>query len=215
MDGHFVPNISFGSVVMKSLRPKTDLIFDVHLMIENPDLYIDEFAEAGADIITIHAEATKHVHRSIQKIIETGKKAGIAINPGTHLTNIIEVLEMVDLVLIMSVNPGFGGQKMIGNCIDKVERLASLRDKMGLNFMIEIDGGVTLKNAKEVANAGADLIVAGSAIFGSEDVEATTKQFAELIKDDYDTMAESGAMPGGLEEMAGASSDPKKGGHEH
>ena len=186
MDGHFVPNISFGPSVVKALRSKTDIIFDVHLMIENPDFYIDQFVDAGADIITVHAEACTHLHRTLQKIRETGKKVGVSINPATPITDLIEVLGMVDLVLVMSVNPGFGGQKMIDSCIDKVERLAGLRDRMQLNFLIEIDGGVTLDNAKEVMEAGCDIIVAGAAVFGAESIEDRVAEFVQVIKGEYD-----------------------------
>jgi ribulose-phosphate 3-epimerase len=182
MDGHFVPNISFGSVVLKALRDKSDMIFDVHLMIENPDQYIEEFADAGAEIITVHQEACPHLHRTIQKIKEAGKKVGVSINPATPITSIFEVLDDIDLVLIMSVNPGFGGQSLIESCVDKVARLAMLKAKHGYKFKIEIDGGVTLENVQMIKDAGAEVIVAGSAVFGAEDIEQRVKDFIEILE---------------------------------
>ena len=180
MDGHFVPNITIGPLVVSSLRNKSNMVFDVHLMIENPEAYIDEFAKAGSDIICIHAESTKHVHRAIQKIKEHGIKAGIALNPATDVSTIKYVLEDVDMVLVMSVNPGFGGQSFIPSAIDKIKEIKSIINEKNLNIEIEVDGGVKLNNAKEVLNAGADILVAGSAVFGAENVEETVKEFLAI-----------------------------------
>ena len=180
MDGHFVPNITIGPLVVSSLRNKSNMVFDVHLMIENPEAYIDEFAKAGSDIICIHVESTRHVHRAIQKIKEHGIKAGIALNPATDISTIKYVLEDVDMVLVMSVNPGFGGQSFIPSAIDKIKEIKSIINEKNLNIEIEVDGGVKLDNAKEVLNAGADILVAGSAVFGSENVEETVKEFLAI-----------------------------------
>ena len=180
MDGHFVPNISFGATVMKSLLGKTKMPFDVHLMIENPDAYIKEFATENTAYITVHQEACPHLHRTIREIKALGVKAGVSINPATSLSTLDYILEEVDLVLIMSVNPGFGGQKFITSALEKVEALKEIRDCQQLNFEIEIDGGITLGNIKEVVAAGVDIVVAGFAVFGAEDVESRTKEFVNL-----------------------------------
>jgi len=180
MDGHFVPNISFGATVMKSLLGKTKMPFDVHLMIENPDQYIKEFASENTAYITVHQEACPHLHRTIQEIKALGVKAGVSINPATSLSTLDYILEEVDLVLIMSVNPGFGGQKFINSALEKVEALKEIREFNNLNFEIEIDGGITLENLEEVVDAGVDIVVAGSAVFGAEDVESRTKEFVNL-----------------------------------
>lgn len=180
MDGHFVPNISFGATVMKSLLGKTKMPFDVHLMIENPDKYIKEFASENTAYITVHQEACPHLHRTIQEIKALGVKAGVSINPATSLSTLDYILEEVDLVLIMSVNPGFGGQKFITSALEKVEALKEIREFNNLNFEIEIDGGITLENLEEVVDAGVDIVVAGSAVFGAEDVESRTKEFVNL-----------------------------------
>jgi ribulose-phosphate 3-epimerase len=169
MDGHFVPNISFGMPIMKSIRPITKMLFDVHLMIENVDQFIQGFVEAGADLITIHQEAGVHIDRSIQLIKSQGVKAGISLNPATPVDTIKHLLPVLDLVLIMSVNPGFGGQKFIGYSLDKVTELAKIREEKGYTFLIEVDGGVTPDNAAEVSKAGADVLVAGSAVFKTDD----------------------------------------------
>ncbi len=165
MDGMFVPSISFGMPLMKSIRPCTDRIFDVHLMIEEPVRYIDDFAEAGADLITVHAEACKHLDRTIEAIKEKGLLAGVAINPATPLSAIEWVLPKVDMVLIMTVNPGFGGQKLIPYTLDKVRALRAMIEKADLKTDIEVDGGINLENVTEAMDAGANIIVAGSAVF--------------------------------------------------
>jgi ribulose-phosphate 3-epimerase len=180
MDGHFVPNITIGPLVVEALRPKSKLFFDVHLMIENPDFYIPQFAKAGADIITVHAEACTHLHRTIQNIKENGVKAGVAFNPATPLDALEYVLEDLDMVLLMSVNPGFGGQSFIKSSLGKIEKLKKMIDEKGLNIDIEVDGGVKLNNLKEVVLAGANVIVAGSAIFCSNDIESTIKEFKRI-----------------------------------
>jgi len=182
MDGHFVPNISFGPLVLNSISGKTDLIKDVHLMIENPDFYIEEFVKAGADIIVVHKEACPHIHRTIQNIKSFGVKAGVSINPGTSLHEIEEIIEYVDMVLIMSVNHGFGGQSFIESSIDKIKRLKKIIDEKGLNVDIEIDGGVKLDNVKSIVDAGANVIVAGSAIFKTEDYKLTVEKFRKEIE---------------------------------
>lgn len=170
MDGAFVPNITFGAPVIKCLRKNSKMIFDCHLMIENPDARIDDFVAAGADIITVHVEACKHIHRTIQSIKEKGIKAGVAINPGTPLESIEWILDDVDMILIMSVNPGFGGQKYIEACTEKIQLLKEIIEDRNLNIDIQVDGGITSSNIKKVVEAGANIIVAGSAIFGKEDI---------------------------------------------
>jgi len=165
MDGIFVPSISFGMPVIKSIRKETKRVFDVHLMIEEPDRYIEDFKASGADIITVHAEACKHLDRTIMHIKDAGLKAGVALNPATPLESIKHVLGIVDMVLIMSVNPGFGGQKYISYCTQKIADLKAMIEQAGVNVDIEVDGGVTLDNVEEVLNAGANVIVAGSAVF--------------------------------------------------
>ena len=180
MDGHFVPNISFGAAVMKSLNGKTELPYDVHLMIENPDKYLEDFVTDKTEYITVHQEACIHLHRTVQHIKGLGIKAGVSINPATSLTMIEEILDDIDLVLIMSVNPGFGGQKFIPSALSKIERLAKIREERGLKFKIEVDGGVTLNNAAQIANVGADILVAGSAVFGVDDIVNRTQDFKKL-----------------------------------
>ena len=181
MDGHFVPNISFGATVMKSLIGKTALPFDVHLMIERPDDYLEDFVTDNTRYITVHQEACIHLNRTIQHIKNTGVKAGVSINPATPLWTIEEVLDDVDMILIMSVNPGFGGQKLIPSALDKVRKLNEMRKNTGYDFEIEIDGGVTLDNVREVTEAGVDIVVAGSAVFGADDIQETTGKFVEII----------------------------------
>ena len=169
MDGHFVPNITIGPLIVRSLRPladETGAILDVHLMIENPDAYVDAFAEAGADIITVHVEAAPHLHRTIQAIKAAGAKAGVTLNPATPLSSLEEILPDIDLALIMSVNPGFGGQSYIPGSTDKIRRLRGMLDAIGSSAYLEVDGGVKAGNVAEVTGAGADVIVAGSAVFG-------------------------------------------------
>ncbi len=176
MDGHFVPNITIGPPVIKRLRPVTDLPFDVHLMIENPDLYIDDFIDAGADIVTVHAEACTHLHRTLQRIRQRGKKAGVALNPSTSLTAIEWVLQDVDMVLIMTVNPGFGGQVYIDSMTQKVRELKYMVLRKGIDVDIEVDGGIDPNTAKRVIHAGANVLVAGTAVFNADDaVEMITE----------------------------------------
>ncbi len=171
MDGHFVPNITIGPLVVRSIKPKTSLPLDVHLMIENPDLYIEDFVKSGADLISVHAEATNHLHRTIHLIKDLGAKASVAINPATSLHVLDYVLEDLDMVLIMTVNPGFGGQSFINQMIPKIEELREKIKYRGLNIDIEVDGGVNDKTCKDVIDAGANVLVAGSYIFKQEDRE--------------------------------------------
>lgn len=178
MDGHFVPNITIGPLVVKALRPKSRLVFDVHLMIENPDSYIPQFAEAGADIISVHAEACPHLNRTLQNIKSHGIKAAVALNPATPLEYLDYIIDDIDMVLLMSVNPGFGGQKFIESTIRKIERLKSIINDRKID--IEIDGGVNLKNAGDIIKAGANVIVAGSAVFKSSDIEKTILDFKKI-----------------------------------
>ena len=168
MDGHFVPDITFGPGLIKALRPHSKLFFDVHLMISNPDQYIQEFANAGADMIVVHAEACTHLHRTIQSIHATGKKAGVALNPATSLSVLDYILPELDMVLLMSVNPGFGGQKFI-NIVPKLERLMEMCKEQNVQPLIQVDGGITAETAPLVKNAGANVLVAGSAVFGKPD----------------------------------------------
>jgi ribulose-phosphate 3-epimerase len=172
MDGRFVPNITIGPLVVKALRPITDLPLDVHLMIVEPDNYIEDFAKAGADWITVHAEACAHLDRSIQHIKSTGVKAGVALNPHTPESVLDYVLEQLDLVLVMSVNPGFGGQSLIERVFPKIERIAERIDQLGLTTLIEVDGGVKQHNARQFINAGANVLVSGSGVFGAADRKA-------------------------------------------
>jgi ribulose-phosphate 3-epimerase len=181
MDGHFVPNISFGAPVMKSLKGKTALFMDVHLMIENPDQYIGDFVDAGADLINVHIEACTHVHRTIQLIKSYGVKAAVTLNPGTPLVTIEEILPELDMVLLMSVNPGFGGQSYIDATTDKIRRLRAMIDNKGLTCDIQVDGGINLNNVKAVVDAGANIFVAGSAIFNTESIKNTIKAFREKL----------------------------------
>lgn len=181
MDGHFVPNLTIGPLVLKDIRKCTKLPIDVHLMIENPDQYIPDFAKAGADWISVHVETCQHLHRTIQLIRELGKKAGVVLNPHTPLSSIDEILPELDFVLIMSVNPGFGGQKLIPSCIDKIVKLKSTLKERGLDHIfIEIDGGVKLDNLKSVIDAGTDVVVSGSGIFNTEDPIATIQQMKQV-----------------------------------
>ena len=180
MDGAFVPSISFGMPVIQSLRKISNMTFDVHLMIENPDRYLDEFAAIGADILTVHAEACTHLDRTIQKIHQLGQKAGVALNPATPLSVIEWVLPEVDMVLLMSVNPGFGGQKYIPYVTDKIRALRAMMDGRGLETDIEVDGGVSLANVSSVLEAGANVMVAGSAVFRGDAAE-NVKAFLEKL----------------------------------
>ena len=180
MDGMFVPSISFGLPVIRSIRPCTDRIFDVHLMIEEPGRYIEDFVGAGADLITVHAESCKHLNRTIASIKERGILAGVALNPATPLQAVEYVLEKVDMVLIMTVNPGFGGQKFIPYTLQKVRDLKKMIDARGLKTDIEVDGGVNLSNVEEIMSAGANIIVAGSAVFNG-DVAENTQMFLDIL----------------------------------
>lgn len=182
MDGKFVPSISFGMPVIKSIREITELIFDVHLMVDNPERYINEFADCGADIITIHAESTSHLNRAVMAVKELGLKVGVALNPATPLSVLEYVLDDVDMVLIMTVNPGFGGQKYISEMTDKIRELRSMVKKRNLDLDIEVDGGIKLDNVKKVLAAGANVIVAGSAVFGRA-TEDNTKAFMKILND--------------------------------
>lgn len=182
MDGHYVPNISFGAVVMKSLLGKTNLPFDVHLMIENPDQYMEDFVTENTEFITVHAEACPHLHRTIQHIKSLGVKAGVSLNPATPLSVLECVLEDLDLVLLMSVNPGFGGQKFIPSVMDKIKELKRLKDSKNPKLEIEIDGGITLDNVNEVINAGVTMVVAGSSIFCAPDIRQGVREFLNKIK---------------------------------
>ena len=173
MDGHFVPNITIGPLVVAALRKVTDKPLDVHLMIENPDLYIPEFARAGADIITVHQEAVPHLHRTVQLIKSLGKKAGVSLNPATPEATLDVILDELDLVLVMSVNPGFGGQAFIPSALDKIRALRQRISQRGLATELEVDGGVKLDNIGEVVAAGADVLVAGSAVFNTDDYAVT------------------------------------------
>ncbi len=181
MDGQFVPNISFGIPVIKAIRPVTDKVFDVHLMIDEPVRFIKEFVDAGADMITVHAEACKHLHRTIQVIKSYGIKAGVVLNPATPLSAVEEILPEVDMVLLMSVNPGFGGQKYIETTTDKVRRLRRMISERKLTVDIEVDGGVTLDNVEMLIEAGANIFVAGSAVYKGS-VEENVKGFLEVFK---------------------------------
>ena len=179
MDGHFVPNITIGPLVVDALRKVTAKPLDVHLMIENPDLYIPDFAKAGADIITVHQEAVPHLHRTVQLIKSLGKKAGVSLNPATPVETLDVILDELDLVLIMSVNPGFGGQSFIPSALDKIRALRQRITQRGLSTELEVDGGVKIDNIREVVAAGADVLVAGSAVFNTEDYAATITALRE------------------------------------
>ncbi len=181
MDGMFVPSISFGLPVIETIRKESNLVFDVHLMIEEPGRYVKQFAAAGADILNVHVEACTHLQRTISEIKELGLKAGVTLNPGTPLSTLEYVLNEVDLVLIMSVNPGFGGQKFIPFTLQKLNDLREMRLRKNATAEIEVDGGVTLSNAKEIMEAGAEVLVSGSSVFGG-DIEANVKAFRELMK---------------------------------
>lgn len=182
MDGHFVPNITLGPPVVRSLRQATGLPLDCHLMIENPDEYIPAFAEAGADWVSIHYEACRHLHRSLQHIADHGMKAGVVLNPATRVELIVDILPMVHHVLIMSVNPGFGGQSFIPFSIGKIRRLAELRRELGLEFRIEVDGGIAHDTVAQVVQAGAELLVAGSAVFGEGRAERDARALLALAR---------------------------------
>jgi ribulose-phosphate 3-epimerase len=182
MDGSFVPNISFGPMVINSIRSITDKIFDVHLMIDRPEQYIETFQEAGANVISFHLEACNHVHKCIYQIKESGCKAGVALNPHSSVHGMTDVLEDLDLVVLMSVNPGFGGQKFIYNTLSKIKALDKVRQERNLDFKIEIDGGVGLQNAESILQAGADVLVAGSSVYKSKDPKETITRLLSFKK---------------------------------
>lgn len=182
MDGKFVPSLSMGLPVIRSIRPVSDRIFDLHLMIEDPERYIDDFVDAGVDIITVHAEACKHLDRTVRKIKEKGIIAGVAINPSTSLSVLDYILPEIDMVLVMAVNPGLGGQKFLPYTYDKIRDLKKIIDERHLKTDIEVDGGVTLDNVCQVMDAGANIIVAGSAVFNG-DVSENVERFLELMED--------------------------------
>ena len=179
MDGNFVPNISFGFPIIESIRPKTDKVFDCHLMISNPENYVEQFCKVGCDMVSFHIEATNHADRLIQVIKDNEKKAGIVLNPQTPLESIRYLLPKLDYVLIMTVNPGFGGQKFIPEMLEKIEELAKIREEKNYNFLIEVDGGINTETSKACRDKGADLLVCGSFLFGASDKEKT---LGELLK---------------------------------
>ncbi len=181
MDGMFVPNITIGQEVVRSIRKTTELPFDVHLMIEKPERYIKEFADAGSDIITVHYEASVHLHRTVQAIKEAGKKAGVSLNPSTPINLLDDILEEIDMVLIMSVNPGFGGQSFIPRAMEKIRMLKKEITDRGLDVIIEVDGGIKVDNARAVVEAGADVLVMGSGFFNSGDYVETVRRLRKEI----------------------------------
>lgn len=183
MDGRFVPNITIGPLVVEAARRVTGLPLDVHLMIEEPERYVEEFARAGADIIVVHAEACRHLHRVVQQIKGLGKRAGVSLNPATPLCTLEYVLEELDLVLLMTVNPGFGGQSFIESGLTKIHELRKMLDSRGCEAELEVDGGVKPSNIAQIAHAGADVLVAGSAVFGSSDYAATIAEMKRLMRE--------------------------------
>ncbi|MDY2794451.1 ribulose-phosphate 3-epimerase [Peptostreptococcus anaerobius] len=182
MDGHFVPNITFGAPIIKSLRKDIKMVFDAHLMITDPDKFIPDLVDAGCDIITVHQEACTHLHRTIQNIKSYNVKAGVVLNPATPVETIKHILPDVDMVLLMSVNPGFGGQKFIPEVLEKVKTLRKMIDERGLDIEIEVDGGVNSQNIKSLVDAGADVLVAGSAIFNNEDIDLAVMNLRNAVK---------------------------------
>jgi ribulose-phosphate 3-epimerase len=183
MDGHFVPNLSLGLPVLKSLRKATSLTLDCHLMIENPDLFIPDFAEAGANWVSVHYEACRHLHRTLQHIRDHGMEPAVVVNPATRVNFLIDILPMVHHVLVMSVNPGFGGQKFLPFALDKIRRLRELRAEHQLDFLIEVDGGVDHETIQSVVQAGAELLVAGNAVFGKGDGEGATRELTRMARE--------------------------------
>ena len=181
MDGHFVPNITIGPAIISSLRKSSKLPFDVHLMIEKPENYIEAFADAGADIITVHVEAANNLHRTIELIKKCGKNAGVSLNPATPLTQVEETLPDIYLLLIMTVNPGFGGQQFIEKSLGKISKTRKMIDALANRPLLEVDGGVNLKNIKNIGNAGADAFVAGTSVFGSSDYAKTIAEMKALL----------------------------------
>jgi len=183
MDGHFVPNITVGPLVVKAVKGVASIPLDVHLMIDEPDRYIEAFAQSGADLLTVHSEACIHLHRSVQNIREQGVKAGVSINPATPLSDIEFILPFIDMVLVMSVNPGFGGQEFIPEVVPKIKKLKEMIIEGGYDVSIEVDGGINPDNSVEVVSAGADILVMGNAFYGSDDYHAVVKAVREKIKD--------------------------------
>lgn len=181
MDGHFVPNITFGPVLVEAAKRSTNLPLDVHLMIKNPDKYLEDFRKAGADIISVHFEEVVHLNRTIVKIKELGAKAGVVINPSTPVSFIKDIAECIDLLLIMTVNPGFGGQSFIPNSLRRISDAVKLREELNLNFLIEVDGGVSKSNINSIKEAGCDVFVAGSSIFKADNIAAATKELKKII----------------------------------
>ena len=182
MDGHFVPDLTFGPIMVSALKRITNLPLDVHLMISNPDQYIETYSAAGADILTVHQEACTHLHRTIQKIHDAGIKAGVSLNPATPLITLENIIYDVDLILIMSVNPGFGGQKFIERSLKKIEDARKMINQTGKDIFLEVDGGVNKNNIAQIVKSGADVIVAGNAIFGSGNIAAATRELIEAHK---------------------------------
>lgn len=182
MDGHFVPNLTVGPPIVEALRKVTKLPLDVHLMMTNPDSFIPEFAEAGADYLTVHVETCPHLHRTVQSIKERGVKAGVTLNPSTSLSSVEEIIPDADLLLVMSVNPGFGGQHFIASVLEKISRARLLIDRTGSRAALEVDGGVKVENAARIIQAGADILVSGSAIFSSSDYGSTIKAMRQAVR---------------------------------
>jgi len=182
MDGHFVPNITIGPAIVKAVKKSTKLPIDVHLMIESPDNFLEAFAEAGANYLSVHVEEVVHLNRSINRIKELGCKAGVVINPATPVDSILDVAEYIDLLLIMTVNPGFGGQEFIPNSYRRIEEAVKIREKFRASFLIEVDGGINSQIIASVKNAGAEVFVAGSAIFHSDNITAATAELKNLVK---------------------------------
>jgi ribulose-phosphate 3-epimerase len=182
MDGHFVPNITIGPTVISSIRKVTGLLFDVHLMIDKPERYIEDFARAGADILTVHWEATQHLNRTVRSIKEAGCKAGVSVNPATPVSLLDDIMYEVDLVLIMSVNPGFGGQRYIPSTTRKIKELSLMKRDAGLSFEIEVDGGITTDNAADVIKAGATVLVSGSGVFGAPSLKQRVIDFKRIFE---------------------------------
>ncbi|MBF1050927.1 MAG: ribulose-phosphate 3-epimerase [Peptostreptococcaceae bacterium] len=181
MDGNFVPNISIGQPFIKSLRKISNMIFDVHLMVEKPERYIEDFKKSGADILTVHCEATTHLHRTLSQIRQCGMKAGVTLNPATPIETLLPILDIVDLVLVMSVNPGFGGQSFILNSLYKLQKLQEYKKEYGYDYIIEVDGGVNEKTIKQVSNAGAELLVAGSAVFNENGIKNNIEKLEKYL----------------------------------
>lgn len=181
MDGHFVPNITFGPVIVKAAKKCTKLPIDVHLMIKNPDNYLEDFRNSGADIISVHFEEAVHLNRTINRIKELGVKAGVVINPSTPVSSLKDIAEYIDLLLIMTVNPGFGGQSFISNSERRISQAVDLRKSLNANFLIEVDGGINSKTIKSVLKAGCDVFVAGSSIFHTDNISAATAELKNLI----------------------------------